>query len=144
MPSRNLCRQRRLQVCDQGGKKTDGAATDRALAAEGRTAHADAEAGTPLPMAPGIEKRESERLALAEEASNLGVRLGCCLTSDVRGGPLAGRPLDGAVRRTRLSKGMTRTRNLSRRKRVAWRPGGTTLTGGDFEHLGFRVRLCQK
>jgi hypothetical protein len=35
---------------------------------------------------------------------------GVCLTFDVRGGPPAGRPLDGVVRRTRLSKGMTGTR----------------------------------
>jgi len=54
-----------------------------------------------------------------------------CLTFDVRGGPPAGRPLDGVVRRATLSKEMTGTR------------GGTNdaaglLDGGEAErrHLG--------
>jgi len=39
----------RLQLLEQlGGRKAE-VTTDRALAAEGRTAHADAEASTPLP-----------------------------------------------------------------------------------------------
>jgi hypothetical protein len=50
------------------------------------------------------------------------VRLTAHLTFDVRGGPLAGRPLDGAVRRTRLSKEMTGTRRRDRRERPAWPP----------------------
>jgi hypothetical protein len=37
------------------GRKTADAATDRALAAEGRTAHADAEASTAFTLAHGIE-----------------------------------------------------------------------------------------
>jgi hypothetical protein len=50
-----LARKRLRQVCDQAGKKTAGVAADRSLAAEGRTAQADAEASTPLPLALGIE-----------------------------------------------------------------------------------------
>ena len=42
------------RFCDHGGKKTAETATDRALAAEGRTAHADAEASTPFTLAHGI------------------------------------------------------------------------------------------
>jgi hypothetical protein len=42
-------------TCDQAGKKKAGAATDRALAAEGRTAQAGAETSTLLPWAHGIE-----------------------------------------------------------------------------------------
>ena len=43
------------RFCDHGGKKTAETATDRALAAEGRTAHADAEASTAFTLAHGIE-----------------------------------------------------------------------------------------
>jgi hypothetical protein len=50
-----LARQRLRQVCDRAGKKTAGVAVARALAAEGRTAQADAEASTPLPWAQGTE-----------------------------------------------------------------------------------------
>jgi hypothetical protein len=53
--NRALARKRWRQVCDQAGKKTAGVAVTRALAAEGRTAQADAEASTPLPLAQGIE-----------------------------------------------------------------------------------------
>jgi hypothetical protein len=65
----------------------------------------------------------------------------CALTSDVRGGLrlAARRPLDGDVRRTRLSKGMTGTRYRYRRERLAFWPIGTTLTYGDFRHLVLRV-----
>jgi hypothetical protein len=45
----------RLQFLGELGRRKAEATTDRALAAEGRTAHADAEAGTPLPVEAGIE-----------------------------------------------------------------------------------------
>jgi hypothetical protein len=41
---------RRLRSCDQAGTKTASTGTVRALAAEGRTAHADAEGGTALAL----------------------------------------------------------------------------------------------
>jgi hypothetical protein len=50
-----LARKRLRQVCDQAGKKTAGGAAACALAAEGRTVQADAEASTPLPCAERIE-----------------------------------------------------------------------------------------
>jgi hypothetical protein len=45
----------RLGLLDQLGRWDAEATTNRALAAEGRTAQADAEAGTPLPVAEHIE-----------------------------------------------------------------------------------------
>ena len=56
------------RFCDHGGKKTADAATDRALAAEGRTAYAAAEASTPFTLAHGIELGAFPRLDLADKA----------------------------------------------------------------------------
>ena len=50
-----LAKQRRHRLCDHARKKTADAPTARALAAEGRTAHADADASTPFTLAHGIE-----------------------------------------------------------------------------------------
>ena len=61
------------------------------------------------------------------------------LTFDVRGGPLAGRPLHGGVRPARPSKEMAGTRHRHRRKRLALCDRGATLAGGDFKHLVFQV-----
>jgi len=66
--SRELAEQRRHRFCDYAGRKTADAATDCALAAEGRTAHADAEASTPFTLAHGIELEAFPRLDLADKA----------------------------------------------------------------------------
>ena len=55
------------RFCDHGGKKTAETATDRALAAEGRTAHADAEASTPFTLTHGIELEAFPWLDLADK-----------------------------------------------------------------------------
>jgi hypothetical protein len=103
--------QTRWPICDQAGKKTAETAAARALAAKGRTAHVADGTGTLLPRAPGIETeamsgRHWQMTFQVTQSFNTAVRL----TFDVRGGPLAGRPLDGGVRRTGLSKEMTGTR----------------------------------
>jgi len=84
------------------GKKTAGAVSVRALAAGGRTAQAGAGAGTLLPGTPGIETEamNGNRWQMTFQVTqtfNTAVRL----TFDVRGGPPAGRPLDGVVRHRR-------------------------------------------
>ena len=56
------------RFCDHAGKKTAYAATDGALAAEGRTAHADAEASTRFTLAHAIELAAFPRLDLADKA----------------------------------------------------------------------------
>ena len=98
-----------------GGKKTADAATDRALAAEGRTAHADAEASTPFTLAHGIELEAFSAAGLGRQGMRSAFNP-VCLTFDVRGGPLAGRPLDGGVRRIRPNSEMTGTRERNRRR----------------------------
>ena len=56
------------RFCDHGGKKMADAVTDRALAAEGRTAYAAAEASTPFTLAHGIELEAFPPLDLADKA----------------------------------------------------------------------------
>ena len=63
-----LAKQRRYRFCDHAGRKTANAATSRALAAEGRTAHADAEASTAFTLAHAIELAAFPRLDLADKA----------------------------------------------------------------------------
>ena len=116
-----------LQPCDHAGTKTARAATVRALAAEGRTAHADAEASASLARN-GLLRSHWRRALVPRN----------CLTFDVRGLPQAG-PLDGGVRPTRRSKEMTRTRRRHRRKRLAFFHRGTTLACEDFRHLILHV-----
>ena len=58
---------------------------DRAPLASGRAAHAD----------DGVR----DKLSMNSGALMEGLSAAVCLTFDVRGGPLAGRPLDGGVRR---------------------------------------------
>jgi hypothetical protein len=59
------------------------------------------------------------------------------LTFDVRGGPLAGRPLDGGVRRSRVSKEMPGTSKRQPSEGEARLPGGSATAHGDFLHLRF-------
>src|SRR6185503_14633333 len=94
----------RLQFLDQLGRRKAEVTTDRALAAEGRTAHADAEASTPFPCAQGDET-EALRSWHWQKTLQLNWTLNTAvgLTFDVRGGPLAGRPLDGGVRHRRCT-----------------------------------------
>ena len=91
------------RFCDHGGKKTAETATDRALAAEGRTAHAD------------LDERPSREAIRVENKTSFALPSCQSLTFDVRGGPLAGRPLDGGVRRIRSNSEMTETRERNRR-----------------------------
>jgi hypothetical protein len=75
--------------------------TYRALAAEGRTAHAEAEASTPLPWAQGIEIEAFRSWHWKKALQvNWTFNLAVGLTFDVRGWPQAS-PLDGGVMRHR-------------------------------------------